>query len=106
MSYVDLGFIRNSSMRNPNDLVWLELPSSSFFWMNPVTGVWIPESETILPEEQGFALAPLPGITDTGTSCSYIPPKYYQTIMSMLFDRVQNVKFDSNGDVKIPCEGV
>jgi len=61
-------------MKNPQDLVWLEIPDKSFFWMNNVTGVWVPSVESNLPEKDGFALKPLPGITDTGTSCTYIPP--------------------------------
>ena len=106
MSYVDVGFIRNSSMKNPKDLIWLDLPKNSFFWMNTVTGVWVPSAESKFPKKDGFALKPLPGITDTGTSCSYIPPQYYQIVMTMLIGQVQNVKVDSNGDVTLPCESL
>jgi len=75
VSFVDLGQIRNESMKNPEDLIWIDVPKKSFFWSNYVTGIWIPDEKqpSNTPELNGMALTPLLGITDTGTSCSYIP---------------------------------
>ena len=70
-----------------------------------MTGIWIPDETqpNDTPELNGMALTPLPGITDTGTSCSYIPNRYYSLIINMLLKDVSDAKTGEDGFIRFPC---
>jgi hypothetical protein len=38
-SYLDIGSIPISAMRDPSELVWLDVAENNFWWTNYITGV-------------------------------------------------------------------
>ena len=52
-------------MKNRNNYIELDVLPGSFFWSNAITGVSFNGAE--------FALPPIAGFTDTGTTCTYLP---------------------------------
>lgn len=83
-SYLDIGSIQNDAMRDPSELVWLDVIDDDFWWTNLITGVKFEtadgKSETEYSVEMGYAL------TDTGTSCVYVPEKYFPAFI----EEIQN----------------
>jgi hypothetical protein len=70
-------------MANPDDLVWIDVVEDDFWWTNYITGV-----KTIAADgtEAAFGIDSQYGMTDTGTSCIYVPTNFYDAFMNMIFD--------------------
>lgn len=79
-SYLDIGYISNEAMRDPNELVWLPVLNENFWWSNEVTAIKFEGAITT----QEFSLAPGSAMTDTGTSCTYVPEQYYMPIRNKI----------------------
>lgn len=78
-SYLDVGVIQKSAMRDPTEMVWIDVENESFWWEASITGIKI-QSQT--DPDAGVAYSIKSGstaLTDTGSSCTYIPPQYYST---------------------------
>ena len=63
-------------MGDPSKYVELDVIEGSFWWASWITGIAFGGEE--------YALPPIEAITDTGTSCTYIPTTYFHPIMSHL----------------------
>jgi hypothetical protein len=72
-SYLDIGVLWDTSMRDKNELVWMDaIPD--FWWSNYVTGIrFVNPGETDMTKVTTFKTIKKMGTTDTGTSCTYVP---------------------------------
>lgn len=96
-SFLDIGSIPNSAMRDPSELVWLDVATNDFWWTNYITAVKFTSPKGVVVEmktEKSLAM------TDTGTTCTWIPSKHYNTVFNQLY-RMQPGMF--NGYDLIDC---
>ena len=96
-SYLDVGVIQSGSMRDPSKYVEFDVIDNSFWWMNYIRGVSFAGEEFIIEEDIA--------ITDTGTTCVYMPDRYYDHFMSHVFKDIHKVE-TSLGDNYIRCRDV
>ena len=83
-SYIDVGVIQSGSMKDSSRYVEMDVIDNSVWWMNYMRGVSFNGEEFIIEEDLA--------ITDTGTSCIYMPDRYYETFMShVLKDVVDSI---------------
>lgn len=66
-------------MRDPSELVWLKVVNNDFWWTNIINGIKIANVDG---SEKEYAIDSTYGMTDTGTSCVYIPTQYYYSILN------------------------
>lgn len=106
-SYLDIGYFSNEAMRDPNELVWLPVLNSNFWWSNEVTGIKFEGPITT----QEFSLATGSAMTDTGTSCTYVPEQYYMPIRNKIKElsaqpNLRSAKNVVGEDFTVPCDKV
>ena len=82
-SYLDIGTILDDGMRDPDELVWLDVVEDDFWWTNYITGL---RTTSVDGEVLEYAIDTSYGMTDTGTSCIYVPTDFYNSFMNMVFD--------------------
>ncbi len=73
-SYMDIGILTEDSIREGEQLVWMPVVNDDFWWTNFITGVKINDLAYSLPH--AYAL------TDTGTSCVYVPTSVYSRLLA------------------------
>jgi hypothetical protein len=73
-SYLDIGSIQNSSMRDESELVWFKTVKNDFWWTSYATGI---SFKNLTGQPLSFKIDKSLAMTDTGTSCSYFPTKVY-----------------------------
>jgi hypothetical protein len=72
-SFLDIGVLWNTSMRNKDELIWMDA-IRDFWWSNYVTGIrFINPGQTDKSKVTSFRTIKKIGTTDTGTSCTYVP---------------------------------
>ena len=71
-SYLDIGQFQNSSMRNPEELVWIDVENESFWWEATISGIRFTSADKSTTDEYSI-MSGSTALTDTGSSCSYIP---------------------------------
>jgi hypothetical protein len=94
-SYLDIGILTDDSIREGEELIWIPVVENDYWWTNFITGVKIGTSE--------YKLNPRYALTDTGTSCAYIPAVLYDGIMSKVLSSVKVVAYDDWGYPLINC---
>ena len=91
-SYFDAGVIQESAMKDPSKLIELDVINDNAWWMNYLRGVAFDGVEYMLDKDIA--------ITDTGTSCVYMPQQYYDDFMSHVLSDV------SSHDNYIRCQDI
>lgn len=82
-SFLDIGFINYNAMRDPDELVWIDVIPGDFWWTTYLSGIKFSKPDgSILP--LSFSIDNEKVMTDTGTSCSYFPSAHYNDIISKL----------------------
>lgn len=82
-SYLDIGYIDQSAMKNPLGVKWIDVIDNDFWWTTYITGIKFKSHKgTSLPFSEKFNTEKV--MTDTGTSCSYFPTRHYRDIISAL----------------------
>ena len=61
-------------MKDQSKFIEMDVTDSSFWWQNYIRGVAFNGVEFMIEDDVA--------ITDTGTSCTYMPSQYYDTFMS------------------------
>ena len=101
-SFVDIGVLWSSSMRDKNELVWIEAISDKW-WTNYVEGIRFQShySENI----ESFSVNKELATTDTGTSCTFIPGKYYSVITDKILADGKGYEWNETyGQYIMPCD--
>lgn len=75
-SYLDIGVLTADSIREGEELVWIDVLYDDYWWTNFVNGIKINGKGFKTPKD--FAL------TDTGTSCIYVPSSIHRAIEDMI----------------------
>ena len=76
-----------------------------FWWTQYISGVTIGAQDS--PDRQLFTIDQELAMTDTGTSCSFVPRSHFTEIMDALREALDPHWFiDSWGDTAIPCDKV
>lgn len=65
-------------MRNPAELIWLEL-SYNYFWFDTCDAYRVGDNDV------GLSYDPQPVIFDTGTTYAYVPSVLYSTFVKKIF---------------------
>lgn len=60
-------------------MVWLNVLSRNFWWTNYIEGIKFTSSDG--KKEAEYAVRKTKALTDTGTSCVYMPFEYYDTVL-------------------------
>lgn len=80
-SFLDVGVLQPAAMKNPEDLVYIPALPGRRWWENNITGIrFVTEDGT----QTAFSIESTMMMTDTGTSCNYIPAMYYQSFVEVL----------------------
>jgi len=77
-AYLDLGFIDNTAMKDPSNLIMHDT-GDSYFWSGTITAIRFGDADA-----DAWQLDPLEGITDSGTSCILTPSKYFEWILEQM----------------------
>lgn len=91
-------------MRDPSELVWLPVLNDDFWWSNEITGIKFEGTITAT-----YSLRPTFAMTDTGTSCTYIPEMYYEPIRKKIIELSADgdeAYIDWYGDLMVDCDYV
>lgn len=75
-SYLDIGTYKEEAMSNPADLTWISVERDNFWWAAEITAIKFGDEEYAI--NSGLAM------TDTGTSCTYVPNEYYAIILEKI----------------------
>lgn len=81
-SFLNIGNYSDDSVRNVDELVWLEIEDTAFWWSSNVTGIKLNNADGSF--RAVFEVEPLQGITSTGTNCVYLPTQYFWSIINMI----------------------
>jgi hypothetical protein len=101
-SSLDIGFINDQAMRDPSELVWMDVIDGNFWWTSYLTGVmFVKPDGSELP--LSFSIDNELAMTDTGTSCTYFPSKHYNDIIGMLMTIIPEWYIDEYGDLGVDC---
>jgi hypothetical protein len=103
-SFLDIGFISESAMRDPSELVWLPVVNNDFWWTNFITGISFTTPQQTKP--LSVSLPRTLAMTDTGTSCTYFPSLYFKEIIGILKELESSWYRDDYGDIGIPCDQI
>jgi hypothetical protein len=80
-SYIDFGTVNTSAITSTNDLVYMKIPKDTsavkydYWWTLQITGIIYGDDLTT-----EYVATSYPGITDSGSTCMYIPLTYYKQI--------------------------
>jgi len=103
-SYLDIGRLQDSAMRDKDELVWLDVVDNDFWWTNYLTGVKFTSADGF--EETSYSLESAKALTDSGTSCVYMPANYYDEILKeikAMSDDPSQVEISYEGDIIVDC---
>jgi len=64
-----------------NEMVWLDVVENDFWWTNYITGIKFEGTDGL---EASFQIDKMKALTDTGTSCVYMPSVYYEPILQLI----------------------
>jgi hypothetical protein len=86
-SFLDIGMLQTSSMRDESELVWMNVDSTEYWWSQKVKGMRLYNKiDQIEGEDEIYSevyrVNSSTGLTDTGTSCVYVPTFYYEVIIN------------------------
>lgn len=95
-SYVDIGMLTPDSIRKDEEIVWMDVVYDDFWWTNFVTGVKIDGNEYQVPKSYA--------ITDTGTSCIYVPTDIYKAMEEKILEDITSVDYDEEGYPYFDCK--
>ena len=70
------------AVRDISEFVWMRAVRGDFWWTQYISGVTIGAHDS--PDRQLFKIDQELAMTDTGTSCSYIPRSHYAEIINAL----------------------
>lgn len=94
-------------MRDPSELVWINVENESFWWEAAITGIRFesrtdPDSRTEYSIQEGST-----ALTDTGSSCTYIPAQYYSEFTSQFMAKTDSSVFvDIYGFLELECSAI
>lgn len=89
-------------MRSIDSLVWIDA-IEGFWWMNYIFGV---KFGYLQNTEDSHLLTPFKAITDTGSTCSYIPPLHYTWLMREVMKDITTSVNDEEWGIKLACTEV
>lgn len=102
-SYLDIGYIDQSAMKNSLAVNWIDVIENDFWWTSKISSVKFTSYQgNPLPFKEKFSNEKV--MTDTGTSCTYFPTRHYRGIISALTTLVPHLYIDSFGDFGIDCD--
>ena len=97
-TYMDIGVLTKDSIREGDEIIWMDVLDDDFWWANEVTGVSIEGVKLKVPKRPAF--------TDTGASCVGVPPYLYYSLMDIIFKEVTPFVDYYSGVVSISPEDV
>lgn len=78
-SYLDIGSIDESAMRDPENLFMIDILYQNYWWAQTIVGIRFGDEEA-----DSYGLHGEKAITDSGTSCIIVPDRYYDWILERL----------------------
>ena len=100
-SFIDIGYLNWDAMMDVSQLVWFPVMNDSYFWQNQITGILFQTSPNT---NSSFALQALPAKTDSGTSCVYVPKKYFTSILENIFSNTKYWWNQTDQSYRIDCK--
>lgn len=88
-------------MRDPSELVWLDVLNNDFWWTNAIYGVTF-ELNSVFKE---MKFRQTPAMTDSGTSCIYAPSFVWTEFIANLKSMVIGLRI-REGYVYLPCDSL
>ena len=79
-TFMDIGMLSYDSIREGDELIWMDVLDDDFWWTNEITGVSLNGNQFKVPKKLAM--------TDTGTSCVSAPKKIFSTLFDNIFKDV------------------
>jgi len=99
-SFLDFGVINNGAMRNASELVYIPA-MADYWWSNNVRGVKFGAGQNLT---NAYTLAKVtPGFSDSGSTCTYIPTVYYNTIITEILKKATAYSYHSTWGYLVNC---
>ena len=95
-SFLDIGQIDNSHMRNPDDLIWLDLQDHMFWMINSTSAVRYGDDEDNAYQFPTLH-SRLVSVIDSGTSMVFVPNSLWAYFLEHLKMNAPGHKFQSQG---------
>ena len=76
-NFLDIGAYDTANMRDSSELIWFEA-INDFWWTNYISGIKFGPGHNL---DQAYKLTTHKAMTDTGSSCSYIPETHFDWII-------------------------
>ena len=75
---MDVGTYRESAMKSSAELVWITA-IDDYWWTNYIDGIKYDSGKS---NTDAYSMESMKAFSDSGSSCTYIPPPYYYWVMS------------------------
>lgn len=106
-SYLDIGRFQDGAVRNQSEMVWLKVVEDDFWWTNYITGIKFTKANRGIAYE--YRLDSNKAMTDSGTSCVYMPNIIYDAVLNNIREMSMNrdnVEISWDGEILIDCKDV
>jgi len=97
-SYLDIGIIHSNSIREGEEIVWIDVVNNDFWWTNYMTGIKIGDKRYSIPTAKVM--------TDTGTTCAYVPSSLYSALEYVVLKQVRVKGYDAQGYPYFACADI
>lgn len=100
-SFLDFGVINNSAMRNSATELFYIPATVDYWWSNNMNGIKFGAGQNLT---KAFNLNVVtPAFSDSGSTCTYIPKVYYNTIITELLTKATSYTWHSTWGYIVPC---
>lgn len=80
-------------MRDPNELVWMDVVDNNFWWAADIAAFRLDENDELAFSADGYY-----AMTDTGTSCTYVPDAIFINFRQLILDQVDSSLYYFDAD--------
>lgn len=80
-TFLDIGVLTYDSIREGDELIWMDVLNDDFWWTNEITGISVDGHKLKVPKKYK-------AFTDTGTSCVSVPSKIFYALFDLIFEGV------------------
>jgi hypothetical protein len=100
-SFLDFGAINNAAMRNSATELFYIPATVDYWWSNNMNGIKFGAGQNLT---NAFKLNVVtPAFSDSGSTCTYIPKVYYNTIMTEILKKATSYTYHSTWGYLVPC---
>ena len=103
-SFLDIGRLQSGALISLDDMVWIDVLSRNFWWTNYIEGIKFTGADGTVAQ---YAVKKTKALTDSGTSCVYMPYEYYDSVLHQIQKyalRPELVDISWDGEIAVKCD--